>query len=222
MKTLYTCLEVALRLLHPFMPFITEELWQRLPRPASESKVPSVMLAAYPQFIEELQFEAAAKEYAIILGCAASARSLIADYAIQEGADIHVLATAEEGQIIKDQLISIRALSGKALGSLDVLPAGSLKPKGCAISIVSSSISVFLDIGSRVSDFDAELQKLENKLQKAKANVAKQSSLLSSADFAEKVSTAVQVAEENKLKEASAAVSGYEETIEQGKELRIR
>jgi valyl-tRNA synthetase len=44
---MYAALEAGLRLLHPFMPFVTEELWQRLPRRASDT-VPSIMLAPYP------------------------------------------------------------------------------------------------------------------------------------------------------------------------------
>ena len=47
-QALYTALEAGLRLLHPFMPFITEELWQRLPRRASDS-AKSVMVAPYPE-----------------------------------------------------------------------------------------------------------------------------------------------------------------------------
>jgi hypothetical protein len=46
-QTLYTCLDHGLRLLHPFMPFVTEELWQRLPRRAGD-KCPSIMISAYP------------------------------------------------------------------------------------------------------------------------------------------------------------------------------
>ena len=46
-QTLYTCLDYGLRLLHPFMPFVTEELWQRLPRRADDP-TPSIMLASYP------------------------------------------------------------------------------------------------------------------------------------------------------------------------------
>lgn len=46
-NTLYTCLDFGLKLLHPFMPFVTEELWQRLPRrPSDETK--SIMVANYP------------------------------------------------------------------------------------------------------------------------------------------------------------------------------
>lgn len=46
-QTLYTCLDYGLRLLHPFMPFVTEELWQRLPRRPNDS-TPSIMVASYP------------------------------------------------------------------------------------------------------------------------------------------------------------------------------
>ena len=45
-NVLYICLETSYRLLHPFMPFITEELWQRLP--GDKGGVPSVMVASYP------------------------------------------------------------------------------------------------------------------------------------------------------------------------------
>jgi valyl-tRNA synthetase len=46
-QTLYTCLDHGLRLLHPFMPFVTEELWQRLPRRPNDP-TPSIMLASFP------------------------------------------------------------------------------------------------------------------------------------------------------------------------------
>jgi len=45
--TLYTCLEGGLKLLHPFMPFVTEELYQRLPR-RSANDAPTIVKAKYP------------------------------------------------------------------------------------------------------------------------------------------------------------------------------
>jgi valyl-tRNA synthetase len=52
-QTLYTCLDHGLRLLHPFMPFVTEELWQRLPRRPNDL-TPSIMVSRYPVFVREL------------------------------------------------------------------------------------------------------------------------------------------------------------------------
>lgn len=46
-QTLYTCLDHGLRLLHPFMPFVTEELWQRLPRRPNDP-TPSIMVSSFP------------------------------------------------------------------------------------------------------------------------------------------------------------------------------
>lgn len=46
-NVLYTCLDVGLRLLHPIMPFVTEELYQRLPR-RSDKHAPSICIAPYP------------------------------------------------------------------------------------------------------------------------------------------------------------------------------
>jgi valyl-tRNA synthetase len=44
--TLYTCLDYGLRLLHPIMPFVTEELWQRL-----GDHTPSIMMSSFPTFV---------------------------------------------------------------------------------------------------------------------------------------------------------------------------
>lgn len=49
-NTLYTCLDQGLRLLSPFMPFVTEELWQRLPRRPNDT-TPSITVSKFPVFV---------------------------------------------------------------------------------------------------------------------------------------------------------------------------
>lgn len=49
-NTLYTCLDQGLRLLSPFMPFVTEELWQRLPRRPNDSTA-SITISRFPTFV---------------------------------------------------------------------------------------------------------------------------------------------------------------------------
>ena len=85
-QTLYTALEAALTLIHPFMPFITEEMWQRMPRrPEDDTK--SIMVAKYPQYNALLDDPEAETAYELVLGCTKAARSLMAEYSLKTDAE---------------------------------------------------------------------------------------------------------------------------------------
>ena len=81
-QTLYTCLDHGLRLLHPFMPFVTEELWQRLPRRPNDP-TPSIMVSSFPVYDVGFQFEKAEKEFDLVFNAIRTSRSLAAQYNIQ-------------------------------------------------------------------------------------------------------------------------------------------
>ena len=81
--TLYTALEAGLTMMHPFMPFLTEELWQRLPRrPGDETR--SVVIAAFPEHDPALDDGESEAAYELLLGCSKGVRSLMSEYAIKE------------------------------------------------------------------------------------------------------------------------------------------
>ena len=85
LQTLYTALETALTLIHPFMPFITEEMWQRMPRRPSDS-TKSIMVAKYPGYVAELDDPESETAYETVLECSRAIRSLMAEYAVKEDA----------------------------------------------------------------------------------------------------------------------------------------
>jgi len=81
--TLYTALEGALTMIHPYMPFLTEELWQRLPR-RSEDKTPSIVLAKYPIYDASMDDPASEEAYELVLGMSKGIRSLMAEYSLKD------------------------------------------------------------------------------------------------------------------------------------------
>lgn len=82
-QTLYTALEAALTMIHPFMPFLTEEMWQRMPR-RPEDATKSIMVAKYPTYSEELDDPESEAAYELVLGCVRATRSLMAEYSLKD------------------------------------------------------------------------------------------------------------------------------------------
>src|SRR5438067_911632 len=95
---LVTVLERSLRLLHPFMPYITEELWQRLPgvgekllHPAYSDAQPTVMLAAYPQSDASLINEHAESEMSAVIELISRVRNIRSELNVKPGDRVRVL-----------------------------------------------------------------------------------------------------------------------------------
>ncbi|KAI1129444.1 tRNA synthetases class I-domain-containing protein [Nemania abortiva] len=224
-QTLYKALDVALRLLHPFMPFVTEELWQRLPRAPYEnvtSTPPSIMLAPYPTPENSLYFPAEAESYELSLSCTRAIRSLAAEYGIKTGAVAFIKATDEASNAsISPQMASIKTLCGKVLADLSLLGPADAVPTGCAVFVLTNSIIVLLNVADVISDVDAAIKKLQVKLQKKQVVATKQQELIKRDGF-EKSSEVVQATEKAKLEEANTAVNNYERTIEEFEKLKIK
>jgi valyl-tRNA synthetase len=119
-QTLYTAIESGLLMIHPFMPFLTEELWQRLPRREGD-KTPSITVAAYPEYREDFTDVKAADEYELLVGCAAGLRSLTSEYAIKESGSttIQALDDATHAVLtIPTSLPSLKSLAGKTVSPI--------------------------------------------------------------------------------------------------------
>ncbi|KAI0540938.1 tRNA synthetases class I-domain-containing protein [Xylaria digitata] len=224
-QTLYRALDVALRLLHPFMPFITEELWQRLPRTPyeNETSIPvSIMLAPFPTPDSSLYFPAEAESYELSLQCTRAIRSLAAEYNIKTGG-VAIIKTSDEASSasIAPQIASIKTLCGKVLADLSLLGPTDAVPTGCAVFVLTNNIILLLQVADVISDVDAAIKKLQVKLQKKQVVVTKQKDLIARDGF-DKSSEVVQDAERAKLDEANTAVNNYERTIEEFEKLKLK
>lgn len=220
MQTLYTALEGALTLIHPFMPFLSEELWQRLPRRPND-KTPSIVIAAYPQYDETFDDSASEEAYQLLIDCSQGIRSLKSEFSIATDANITIQAFDSGAQkTAQAEVQSIRSLSGKGGASISVLGKDDPVPSGCAVYAVSSAVAVYLEVKGRV-DIQAEIKKLQTKVKGASDTVVKQRKVLEAPGFADNVNEAVFELENAKLKNAQAEQSNYEKSLEQFEKMKL-
>ena len=222
-QTLYTALEGGLAMVHPFMPFITEELWQRLPRRPGD-KCPSIVKAAYPTFQKQLEDKTKEEAYELILAVSKAVRSLAAEYEIKDSANVHiVLSSTSALDTCRAQLPSIRSLGGKAMttasASLSVLSDRDPKPMGCVVQAVNAEAAVYLVIKGRV-DIDAEIAKAKTRLEKASQGVAKQRKIRDGDGWG-KMKKEAQESEEKKLGDAEKEVEVLEGSVAQFERLKL-
>lgn len=219
LQTLYSALEAGLLLIHPFMPFVTEELWQRLPnRPGDKTR--SVMLASYPVHQPELDQPEAELAYELVLESSRGIRSLTAEYPVKDAQIFIQASDSAAHKTIEEQVGSIRSLSGKGVGAINVVEPTAARPAGCVAYPIGASASVFLHIKGRV-DLDAELDKAGKKLEKTKSAADKQRKLVTGADYIAKVAVATQEADRKRLADLESEEKGFAATIEELKQLKL-
>ena len=208
--TLYTALEGALTMIHPFMPFLTEELWQRLPRrPGDNTK--SIVVAAYPEYDAELDDPTSERAYDFLNGCAKGIRSLFAEYGVKEGGRAYVQPLNAEAQATAGaEAAAIKSLAGKALAEMYVLAPSDSVPSGVAVYPVSVAAAVFIQVPGTV-DPDKEIKRAQGKLSKTVDAVRAQEKEI--AGFGADVGAEVRQKAEARLQDVQSEQSRYEESL---------
>ncbi|CAJ0760113.1 14667_t:CDS:2, partial [Entrophospora sp. SA101] len=141
--TLYTCLEAGLKLLHPFMPFVTEELYQRLPRRPGDDTL-TIVRAKYPLEVPEYSNPKAEEQFDLVFNVVKVARSLIVQHNIQSDATLFIQTASEPiTSLLNSEDKSIKTLV-KNTKSIQVIGKDGALPSEYASSIVNEEISVLL------------------------------------------------------------------------------
>ena len=213
--TLWLCLDYGLRLMHPLMPFVTEELWQRTPNHGINlaKEYASIMLAPYPLGTPNMNDEKAEATYRTVQEIVHSARSLRADYKLtpQQRPNFYIkCSTKEMAALSEAEAEDIKCLS-KA-GSVTVLfnkPA----PSGCAMNVVDETCQVNIELKGMV-DFAAEIKKLETKAAKLEPHIITIQKKQAKPDYDAKTPDKVKKTNQDKLekyqKEKADILAGIE------------
>ncbi|MFL6227767.1 MAG: class I tRNA ligase family protein, partial [Pyrinomonadaceae bacterium] len=187
-----TVLEQALRLLHPFMPFITEELWQKLPgvgaqllHAAYKDAEPTVMLAAYPQAREELIDERAESDIASLIELVSRVRNIRAEMNIKPGEPVQLLIAAPDAggrAVFKAGAQQIARL----VRASDISISESLDaPRASARAVLAGGAEVAVPLEGLI-DFAKERERLSNEREKLQQEAAKLEAQLANSNFVER------------------------------------
>ncbi|MDW8028284.1 MAG: valine--tRNA ligase [Armatimonadota bacterium] len=198
-RTLVTVLETSLRLLHPFMPFVTEELWQRL-KGALGTGVwgLALMVANYPEVDEGLFDDEAEKQMAFLMELVRRVRAIRADLGIPT-AKVEILLACESEEI--SQLVSENLWWLQFVGRIsDVKFLRFGETISQAVSDLVNSTEVFIplagvvDIGKLKERWQKRLDELKKELERVKVR-------LSNPQFVERAPAEVVESERQRLTE---------------------
>ena len=110
-RVLRDVLDGSLRLLHPFMPFVTEEIWQKLPRHADDPA--SIMIADFPRPDPDRMEDAEADRFDTLIEIVQAVRSLRVDLSVPEGAEVELFfdTAPEEAAWLAERAVWLKRLA---------------------------------------------------------------------------------------------------------------
>ena len=189
---LLTILDQALRLLHPFMPYITEELWQRLPgsgekllHPAYAGAPPSIMLASYPEGSEVLIDGRAESEMAATIDLISRVRNIRSEMNIKPGERVRVLIGAPDEKL-REVFTAAKDQIARIVRASEVLVSAQLdSPKASARAVLIGGAELAVPLEGLI-DFQQEIQRLEREQEKLRAEAAKLEAQLGNPNFVER------------------------------------
>jgi valyl-tRNA synthetase len=177
-------LEASMRALHPFMPFITEELWQKLPRP--EGSAVSVVLAPYPKPAAGPRDEAAERDMSALQAIISAARTVRSEHEVHPGAEVQIVLRSNDPArvaLLQRELRSVRVLA-KTAGLATIEPSGGPRPRGSVMSIAQGT-EVLVGLRGLVEP-NKEADRVERELRKVEKDIAATEKKLALPSFTDK------------------------------------
>ena len=214
LQTLLGSLERLLRLLHPFIPFITEELWQRI-APALGRRGASIMLQPYPAAADLSEDPAAVAEIDWLKSVILGVRRIRSERNIPPARPLAIQVMGGGGQArawLDGNRGYIRALAGVA----DVVEA--VQPPDDAVTARVGDMAIFIPLADLIEP-EREIERLRKRLLSLSRDVERLGAKLENQDFVRRAPQQIVQRERDKLAEANVAVAGLNEQLERAERL---
>jgi valyl-tRNA synthetase len=168
--------DVALRLLHPVMPFVTEALWRRFPgRPAEAS----ISIAPWPRPDPRAEDPEALREFGMVQEVVTAIRAIRAEYGIQPGRTVRAVVSRSEAG---DGALGRERLTVTRLAKVSDLSFGEPGERVGGHAVLSDGTAVFVPLGDAI-DVARECQRLSGEMQRLTQLVESQDRKLGNEQF---------------------------------------
>ena len=204
MKVLVYVLDQVLRLLHPFMPFITEEIWQSIPHEGE-----SLMLADWPVYKEELNFKAEKDQMESVMEAIRAIRNRRAEMNVppSKKAALYVL-TAKPQIFAEGEGFLQRLAYADAVSMLEKEPENL----DGMVTITTADAKLYIPMGQLV-DVAKELDRIGKELEKNKKFLASLEAKLTNEKFVGRAPEAVVNAEREKAAKTRDLIASLEQSF---------
>ena len=214
--TLISVFETLLRLLHPIMPFITEEIWQRV-APIIGSEQPSILLCSYPTVNKHLQDEAASNEIAWLKQVIIAVRTIRAQMNIAPGKPLPIIlqaGTEQDKQRIKIHGTFLQTLA--RISQISWLADDTTAPT--AATALVDTLEILIPLAD-IIDPAVEKARLTKEINKATKAIEQANQRLNNPNYTEKAPAHLVAATTKKLNDATAALELLEKKLMQLEQL---
>ncbi len=192
----------VLKLLHPFMPFITEEIWQTLPHDGE-----SIMISEWPTFREDLVFDEDEREFGRIMDAIRAVRNRRAEMNVPPSKKANVYIDTVYGDTFRKGAVFFERLAFAA--STEV---GENMMVENAVSIVTVDAKIYIPLGELV-DLDAERARLQKEREAVLKDIAFVENKLNNPAFVEKAPEKVVSAQREQLARHQEKLAMIDERI---------
>ncbi|GAB2045766.1 valine--tRNA ligase [Agathobaculum sp. TL06] len=194
----------AMQLLHPFMPFITETIWQALPHEG-----PSVMVSQWPQYDETLRFAAEEAQMETLMDAVRAIRNRRSEMNVPPSKKAKVLILTEKRDTFAAGAGFFPKLAyASAIELVDAVPADAAK----MASVVTGDAQLYMPMGDLI-DFAAERARLEKEKAKVEDDIAFVMKKLDNPSFTQKAPEKVVAVEREKAEKLREHLAKLEESI---------
>ena len=203
-KVLCYVLSGAMQLLHPFMPFITETIWQALPHEG-----PSVMVSSWPEYDEKLNFSVEEAQMESLMDAVRAIRNRRAEMNVPPSKKAKVLILTEKKDTFSAGAGFFPKLAyASEIELLDAVPADAAK----MASVVTGDAQIYMPMGDLI-DFEAERARLGKEKSKVEADIDFVMKKLNNPKFVDKAPEKVVAAEREKADKLREHLAKLEESI---------